>query len=127
MGFIEKLEKEGSGNYKMIRKLMEKGAKLEGTENLLLLLPYVFYLYSPLIRKVIGEDMYYKISGYMTKMRDKYIAKTIDKTLKPEELGILFIGASHRVYDYLPKDIELYKPPIMESGERKLLKYFIRT
>ena len=37
--------------------------------------------------------------------RDKFIAATINQTLKEEEIGVLFIGAHHDVRTHLAEDI----------------------
>ncbi len=41
----------------------------------------------------------------LTEERDKFIARTIDETLRQGETAVLFIGAYHNVRPYLPKDV----------------------
>ncbi|MDI6815088.1 MAG: hypothetical protein QMC90_03290, partial [Dehalococcoidales bacterium] len=41
----------------------------------------------------------------LTKARDKFVAKTINETLKEGETGVLFIGSYHNALPYLQKDI----------------------
>lgn len=48
--------------------------------------------------------------------RDCYIAKNIDKTLGKGEIGVLFIGAGHKVEDYLSGDIVVEKLPKSEEA-----------
>jgi len=42
--------------------------------------------------------------------RDEYIAQRIASTLEEREIGLLFIGALHRVVERLPKDIQVHEP-----------------
>ena len=58
-----------------------------------------------LIRKVI-KIIRFKISRHkLLVQRDKFITKSIDQTLASNEIGIIFIGAYHKVLEKLPKDI----------------------
>ena len=61
---------------------------------------------SPLEAKMF-EAAYRRRKGDLLKERDLHIAKNIDRSLKEGDLGILFIGATHRVEENLPKDIEV--------------------
>ena len=55
-----------------------------------------------------------------TKERDKFVAKTIDRTLKKGEMGVLLMGSYHDVISHLPKDIA-----VQQVKEReKLNAYF---
>ena len=41
------------------------------------------------------------------KNRGTFIAASIDKTLLPDETGLLFLGAYHNILNKLPADIEV--------------------
>jgi hypothetical protein len=100
----------GSKNYEVISKLVNRGAIIQKTEDLELVKKELDMLKSipssgSLIRKII-KIIRFKISRHkLLVQRDKFIAESINKTLKQNEIGIIFIGAYHRVLDKLPKDI----------------------
>ncbi|EAR13315.1 hypothetical protein PI23P_02437 [Polaribacter irgensii 23-P] len=100
----------GSKNYEVISKLVNRGAIIQKTEDLELVKKELDMLKSipssgSLIRKII-KIIKFKISRHkLLVQRDKFIAESINKTLKKNEIGIIFIGAYHRVLDKLPKDI----------------------
>jgi len=102
--------KAGSKNYEIISRLVKRGAIIVQTEDLSLVKKELEMLKSipssgALIMKVI-RIIRFKISRHkLLVQRDNFIAKSIDVTLAPNETGILFIGAYHRVLDKLPKDI----------------------
>jgi pheromone shutdown protein TraB len=48
----------------------------------------------------------------LLEQRDRFIARRIAETLGEHELGILFIGALHRVNLYLPQQIAVEYLPI---------------
>lgn len=85
----------GSKNLNFVFKLIKKGAILIETENQDLI------------------DLMYLTRGNKEEIvklrepRDRYMARRIVKTLKKGEIGILIIGASHDVENYLPKDIKV--------------------
>lgn len=99
-----------SRNYEIIRNLISKGATVEGTENLdLLLVEHGSFkafreAKSEEERKKAAED-YTRIKGDLLARRDSFIAERINITLSEGETGILFIGAYHNVDSKLPKNI----------------------
>jgi len=105
LDIVQKLAEKGSTNYKIILELINKGAKLEGTESKELLLEEYNYIKNITTTSVKKE--YKEGSKQLLIRRDRYIANRINKTLKEDETGILLIGSKHRVYKYLPKDIKI--------------------
>lgn len=108
---VEKIAAQGSRNYQILKKLIEKGAVIEETENKGLLLKeydYVKQLVSAPseAEKTEALKLYEKAKDDLIKERDQFIAAQINQTLKEGERGILFIGAHHQVKDKLAKDIE---------------------
>lgn len=102
----------GSENHKMVLDLVEKGARLEGTEDPDLLLKE----YQNLKRIKEIEDpaqraeaikRYNEQGRKLLIARDQYIAERIDMSLKEGEVGILFMGLLHEVDRHLPKDIKV--------------------
>ncbi len=103
---------KGSRNYQILKKLIERGAKLEGTESPdLLLKEYEHikaFLHAPSQgEKVEARRRYDEIKDELMEERDRFIAKTIDAVLKNGEIGILFIGAMHNVVPKLASDIKV--------------------
>jgi len=85
--------------YLLAKKLIERGAKIHGTES----------------RELLQEEhnMWHKVAQgvepdpqrkeNLLKERDEFIANIINQTLPPKEIGILFIGAVHDVVVELNK------------------------
>jgi len=103
---------KGSKNYRIVRKLIERGAAIEATESLELLRKEYEHI-KALITAKTPEDKadaarrYDLIKDELMQERDAYIAKAIDISLKDDETGVLFIGASHNIIPGLAKDIEV--------------------
>lgn len=100
----------GSRNLDFVFKLIKKGATLIETENQDLI--DLMYLTRGNKKEIV------KLRG----PRDRYIAKRIAKTLENGEIGILIVGASHDVEDYLPKDIKILYLRRPEEFLAKLLE-----
>jgi hypothetical protein len=108
----------------IILELVQRGAKLIGTEDPGLLLEEYNYIkditkINNLEEKNKVIQKYEKKAWDILKRRDEYIANRIAKTLMEEETGILFMGMRHRVDERLPKDIQvsylIYRLPFKES------------
>jgi len=109
---VEEVAQRGSPNYQIVRELLNRGAQIEKTEHAGLLQEEY-----RLIRRILSapglatraqaQQAYRRRSEGLLAQRDRFIAKRIDESLKEGEVGLLFIGASHRVKSYLPEDIEI--------------------
>lgn len=102
----------GSRNYKIVKKLIEKGATIEATESPELLrkeyeLIKAFATAVSEEEKAIARRRYDEVKDELKEERDRYIAGRINDTLKDSETGILFIGAFHDVASKLADDIEV--------------------
>jgi len=126
------LAEAGNENYKIISELLQRGAKLLGTEDPTLLLEEYNYVkdvakIDNLEEKEKAIKEYEKKAGDILERRDQYIADRITKTLKDGETGILFMGMKHRVDEKLPGEIKvsylIYRLPFKENYDvsRKLL------
>lgn len=107
---VRDVAQQGSENYKIILDLIEKGAKLEGTEDASLLIREYNYLKKiskpePSAEKEEAVRDYEKEADEILLDRDKFIAERIKDTLLIEEVGILFIGLKHKVDELLSDDI----------------------
>jgi len=107
---IREVAKRGSKNHQIILNLMEKGVEIMKTEDPSLLKAEYNYITSlakskSAAEKTIAYTKYKLRKGWLTKARDKFVAKTIDETLKDGETGVLFMGSHHNVLPYLSEDI----------------------
>lgn len=107
---IEESAKRGSKNNQIILDLIKRGAELRKTEDTALL-QEEYESITKLNQAKSSADKEHALTNYkvrrnrLTRERDKFIAKTIDKTLKEGETGVLFMGSYHDVLSHLPKDI----------------------
>lgn len=118
---VRDLAKAGGANYRIVLELMQRGSVLEGTESLEFLLREYDLLKSgkdgrdPSAEQEHREDDH-ETAAELLQARDRFIADRIDATLKPGEVGLLFIGALHHVVELLPETIEVMAP--VESAFR---------
>ncbi len=100
---VEEVARQGSANFRLLRMLMRKGARLEGTESAELLVEEL-----RLIREgQTGQAERLKALG---EARDRYIAGRIGQTLEPGEVGLVFLGMMHNIVGYLDPEIEVRYP-----------------
>jgi len=109
---VKETAEKGSKNYQIVRKLIEKGAVIEAAESIQLLKTEYEYIKAIISASTDQEKAdavrrYETVKDELIQQRDSFIARSIDVTLKENETGLLFIGASHNVLPLLPKDIEV--------------------
>jgi len=108
LAIVETLAAAGSSNHQLLLELVNRGAILMGTEDPALLLQERDRLLQQRPAQptpVAGEHPLYDA---LIAQRDADIASRIASTLTEGELGLLFIGALHRVAQRLPEDIAVY-------------------
>lgn len=103
---------QGSRNYDIVGKLLERGAVLMKTEDLSLVKQEYDHITKMTSSKSLKErgaaTLRYKLAkGKLLKQRDDFIAKRIEESLSEGETGILFIGAYHNIIPNLPADIKV--------------------
>lgn len=96
---VNDLASQGSRNHQLLESLMRDGATLVGAESPSLLLDEYKLLQSP--ERTEAQ------AAMLLEARDRFIAERIDATLRDDEDGILFIGALHKVADFLPRRIKV--------------------
>ena len=121
---IEEAASRGSKNHQIILDLMKKGAEVRKTEDASLLIQE----YESISTLATGEPSEAMSShpaslgarDRLTEERDRFIAKTVNDTLRDGETAILFMGAYHSVLTHLASDIVVEQ--IKEAG--KVRAYF---
>ena len=103
---------QGSKNYEIVGRLLERSAVLVKTESLSLVKQEYNYITKMTRSKSLKERevaaLRYKLArGKLLKQRDEFIAGRINETLAEGETGILFIGAYHDVVHRLAPDIRV--------------------
>jgi hypothetical protein len=103
---------QGSKNYEIIGRLLERGAVPVKTEDLSLVKQEYSYITKMTRSRSLKERevaaLRYKLTrGKLLKQRDEFIAERINETLAEGESGILFIGAYHDVIKRLAPDIRV--------------------
>ncbi len=109
---VRETAQKGSMNYRIVRKLVERGAAIEATESPELLRKEYEHIKAIVTatgekEKAEASGKYEQVKDELIRERDAFIAKAIDATLKNNETGLLFIGAAHNVIPLLAKDIEV--------------------
>jgi hypothetical protein len=104
--------KQGSKNYEIVGRLLDRGAVLVKTESLPLVKQEYGYITKMARSKSLKEKevaaLRYKLArGKLLKQRDEFIAGRINETLAEGETGILFIGAYHDVIRKLASEIKV--------------------
>lgn len=95
-----------SPNFQLIQKLLEKGAVLEGTEDISLVVKQmgickaIAQAPTPADQKVILIETEWQ-SIELTKLRDRFIARRIFDTLPKGGRGLIFIGRAHDIVSEL--------------------------
>ena len=122
---VSRLAENGNLNFMALADLIKKKAKLEGTENIDLLIQE-YDLLNKLLMKDSNKDRTDTMAEYQAKsrelltLRDEFILKRITSTLLPGELPIVFMGVMHRLDKMLEKDFlvsyVIYRLPFRSIG-----------
>lgn len=109
---VSEMAEAGSRNHRLLLKLEARGATLMGTESPeLLVKEYQLATeeYAPMAtgRTDIRQR---QLRDTLLKMRDRFVADRINRTLDVGESGILFMGMLHAVTQYLDSDIRVVYP-----------------
>lgn len=106
---VREVASQGSQNHQLLLELMQKGAQLMGTES-----PGLLIREYELLRSSEGARMKSDPTGVnadagrqLLAERDRYIAQRINDTLRPDEVGLLFLGLAHSIEPLLQQDIQV--------------------
>ncbi|MFQ5874069.1 MAG: hypothetical protein ACE5JL_09735 [Dehalococcoidia bacterium] len=109
---IEEAAGRGSRNYRLVEEMILLGAQVRKTEDPALLLRERENLLTSMRRRPAGAGrghpaQYQQQRDRLMEERDNFIAENILTTLMEGELGVLFIGAKHRVMPRLTDHISV--------------------
>ncbi len=110
---VRDLAQQGGANYRILLKLAERGAKIEGTEDPNLLRKEYELIMAGVHTGAssLGADAdkneNAEIFRDLLERRDSFVAQRIDQTLQTGETGILFLGALHHAAEMLPDTIQV--------------------
>jgi len=107
---VKEAARTGSHNYRLLLELIERGARLEETEKLELLLQERDLLRDRLQERSPASrprscPEHRASYEQLLRERDRYIAGAINEGLEEGELGVLFVGAQHEIAPYRAPDI----------------------
>ena len=109
---IKDMAQAGSQNHRLLLHLMEKGARIVGTESPELLLEEYELARQTLASLSSGKKGELSNRGQdgaaklLLEKRDRYIAQRINDTLAVGETGLVFLGLLHSLLGRLPPDIK---------------------
>ncbi len=109
-------------SYQIVEHRLDKGTKLEATEEAELLTEFMDWSRC-LVIGLQNQKVFTTVYEYYTeasKRRNEHIAKKIDETLKQDEVGILFMREGHQIQ--FPSDIKIFYvvPPALDEIKRWL-------
>jgi translation elongation factor EF-G len=121
---LKELESLNEKSFRIVKKLIEKGATLEQTEDENLLSEYIDWsrcLSVGLHNQKVAAKIYESYEQ-AAKARNEFISKQIDTTLGPDKIGVFFCRERH--YIHFPADIEVFyvAPPALDEINRWLEK-----
>ena len=112
-------------SHQPVQNRVQKGSKLEATEDAALLTEFMDWSRCLAIglqnQKVLAKV--YESYAEAGKKRNEFIARHIDETLKAEEIGILFMREGHQLQ--FPAEIEVFyvAPPALDEINRWLREH----
>ncbi len=129
MRIVEDAASKGSPNYQLIKRLVERGARIVKTEDVSIVLKEVEGIKNVAnARTLAGKSWavlkYELMKDKLLEERDRHIAHTINSTL--ERNGILFIGAFHNVIPRLAEDIVVEEVKAREKVTEYQKSFFLR-
>jgi hypothetical protein len=105
---LDLIKKNNENCYAIIQKFREAGARLQATEDPLLIEETVSWI--SMMKDNNEEDLATEdLLAKNMKERDAYITSRISQTLKEGEIGILFLAPGRQATDQLPSDVRVIK------------------
>jgi hypothetical protein len=110
---VRELALAGSANHRLLVDLIERGARLMGTESPQLLVEeyklnrYMLSEGETSLPSSIGATAIQQQARQLLEARDQFITARVVETLEPGEQGLIFLGKLHSLDGRLPEDIPL--------------------
>jgi hypothetical protein len=111
---VADLARAGSENHSLLVDLIDGGATVEGTEAPQLLLQEYELALKMFCQRADGRavtteavEEFERLGPDLLKRRDQFIAGRIAETLRPGEVGLIFLGMLHTLTPYLPPDVRV--------------------
>ena len=122
---IQEGAERGSRNYQIVLDLIKRGGEIRKTEDIEILKKELERILQCIQNESSDKRDSIPVRDHLEgdtlmEERDRFVAKTIDDTLKEGERGVLFMGAFHRVIRYLPDDIQVCEV----KSTKKVRDYF---
>jgi hypothetical protein len=109
---VRELAKAGSRNHQLILRWLDRGAILSGTEDARLLMEE-YEMHKQRLsdagnasRTPVDQEQEAKLHRLL-EARDAFLSERIAATLAENEVGLLFLGASHRLDGFQGRDIRV--------------------
>lgn len=122
---VRDLAAQGSSNFQLLQRLLDRGASLEGTESVELLMEEMRWAkrmsglqeleFHGLDLGSLSNKEQQRTPAELILARDQFIAERIFQTLRPAEEGLLFIGMLHDVANCLDPSITVRYPLRIEA------------
>ncbi|MFH0823085.1 MAG: hypothetical protein V2B18_10080 [Pseudomonadota bacterium] len=108
---VKDLAGAGSRNHVLLLRMIDRGARLMGTESLEMLVEECERAESGLEERASSSQKTEHLAGpSLLDRRDAFIARRINETLLGGEVGMLFLGMLHNLAPWLDGDIEVIYP-----------------
>lgn len=115
LDIVKDLAKLGNPNHRLLSRLVEQGARLMGTESAELLVREY-----EVTKQGLAESQGFdsdnrasqskEILETILAQRDEFIARRINDTLAPGDIGIVFLGMLHDLRPWLAADMQVIYP-----------------
>jgi len=128
MRIVDDAASKGSLNYQLVKRLVERGARIVKTEDPSIVLKEVEGIKGIANARTLAQKSWAVAKYELTKRklleeRDRHIARTVNTTL--EHNGILFIGAFHDVIPRLAGDIVVEEVKTREEVAEYQKSFFV--
>jgi hypothetical protein len=119
---LKELKDLNEKSFQVVERRVEKGAQLEATEDADLITEFMDWsrcLSAGLQNQKVVATVYQAYTE-ANKKRNEFIPKHIDETLKPDEIGVLFMREGHQMQ--FPSGVEVFyiAPPMLDEINRWL-------
>jgi len=118
---LKTIKELDGGNYQILKSMVEKGSYIEAIEEAATLIEFMDW--SRCMASVNSKRVFDTMHNYYveaSKKRNEFMANRLNETLKPNDIGVLFMRENHKIQ--FPHDIDLFyvSPPALDAINRWL-------